>query len=464
MRNYIIKRLVLFLPTLLIITLVVFLLSQLIPGDPAERLSGLLSEDQIGKSEDSNLSMYERTYLQLGLDMPLFYFSVQPRAAQFNTRQIAHPGWRNTLKNLMYETGDPQAAIHYFNKSKSILSITAEQCQEYQSAHSFYEKLPYADDLNSIRKLIDLYRSTAPKPYCKSHPVMQAWEKEALKLTQMTRKSDWWIPTVSWHGSKSQYHFWINNILSGNWGYSLRDGRPVNTKITSALYFTIYLSAFSLILTFFMGIPLGLFLAISKNKSLKKVLRAAVYGFYAMPLFWLATLLVIFFTTSEYGSWTNLFPSPASTLIKTQSNYLDFLNLLYFLSLPIICMAFNGMAFVARQMEQSALREREKLYITMSKAKGNSQLITVWKYLFPNAAFPLITLLGTLLPALISGSVVIEVIFNIPGMGRLLWDSIFGQDWNTVFAILLLGGILTLIGQLLADLLYAKTDPRVSYD
>jgi len=132
--------------------------------------------------------------------------------------------------------------------------------------------------------------------------------------------------------------------------------------------------------------------------------------------------------------------------------------------LPVLCLASGGIAFVARQMEQSAVRENSARYITMSRLKGNTEQTTIWRHLFPNSLFPLITLLGALIPGLVSGSVVIEVIFNIPGMGRLLWDSVFGQDWNTVFAILMIGALLTLAGQLVADILYAKTNPKVRYD
>ena len=237
----------------------------------------------------------------------------------------------------------------------------------------------------------------------------------------------------------------------------------MGTRIYSALGYTLWLSLWSILLTFIPGIPLGLFLAVSKKKYLKNSLRTLVYGLYSTPLFWLATLLLIFFTSPDYGSWTHIFPSPAALMLQDSGTGGLWASIGYF-ALPVICLSLNGMAFIARQMEQSAVREKFKTYILMSKARGNTDFKTLWHHLFPNALFPMITLLGAVLPALISGSLVIEVIFNIPGMGRLMWDSIFGQDWNTVYTVLMLGGILTIAGQLLADLLYVKNDPRVHYD
>lgn len=467
MRQYIFKRLIFSIPTLFLITIIVFGLSKAMPGDAAERLTGAIEIEFEGEDYSRHLSRYERTYRQLGLDLPHFYLSVQPAAVDPNLRNLPDAQLRKSLKGLMYETGSPELVMEYQQTASAFFdylrSLKGAECMPPTPLNQLERGYRQSLSVEQLQEMRGILSSEEVAGSCREHDTFIHFNSSLHQLIQQERSNFWWVPKLYWNGTDNQYHRWISQVVRGNWGYSLRDGRPIGNKIYSALSYTLYLSAMGITLTFLLGIPLGLFLAVSKREKIKSLFRTIIYGLYAMPLFWMATLLLIFFTTEEYGKWTNIFPSPTSIMMQSRDG-LSVFSSFFYLFLPIVCLALNGMAFVARQMEQSALREKYKAYIAMSKAKGNSNRTTLWAHLFPNATFPLITLLGAILPSLISGSVVIEVIFNIPGMGRLLWDSIFGQDWNTVYAILLLGGVLTVLGQLLADILYAKTDPRVRYD
>ena len=467
MRNYLLKRILLFLPTLLVISLVVFFLSKIIPGDPAERLTGILSIDGDEHFDRAAMTNYQRTYRHLGLDKPLFYFSLHPRAREANLRDIERPAIRNNIKKLMYETGKAELVRSYFEAGKALsnaIRFHLDECDTATFWADFEHQMNRAGSKEEVADITGNALLFMPDEQCGFRMFVEDWWKYADKIASTDRPFGWWLPKLSWHGTQNQYHDWLAGILSGDWGYSLRDGRSVGLKIRNSIGYTLSISFFSLLLTFAAGIPLGMYLATSKQKRWKEVLRKVVYALYAVPLFWLATLLVVFFTTEEYGKWTNIFPSPGQIMLHTMDGTAGFFQGLSYLLLPVVCLAAGGVAFVARQMEQTSLREDASRYITMSRLKGNSESATIWKHLFPNAVFPLITLLGALIPGLISGSVVIEVIFNIPGMGRLMWDSIFGQDWSVVFAILFIGAVLTLVGQLIADILYARANPKVRYD
>ncbi|MDX1410254.1 MAG: ABC transporter permease, partial [Saprospiraceae bacterium] len=136
-------------------------------------------------------------------------------------------------------------------------------------------------------------------------------------------------------------------------------------------------------------------------------------------------------------------------------------SLVAHLFLPVLCLLLAALAYLTRQMRGAMLSEMGKDYIRMARVKGLSDRAVYWKHAFRNALFPMITLVGAAIPASISGSVIIEVIFNIPGMGRLLYDGILRQDWPVVFTIVLLSALLTVIGYLVSDLLYRIVDPRV---
>ncbi|TVR84379.1 MAG: ABC transporter permease [Saprospirales bacterium] len=467
MGKYLLKRIMLFLPTLFVISLVVFGFSRLMPGDPAERLTGIVDFDGDPTLEFALQTHYERTYRQLGLNLPGFYFSIRPAAINADLSLVYNPEDRKSLILLMYETGEPDQVMSHYLLARQLISNYRQSKADCTAAISEKIDLLTLSSLSSIDQIhsarINLSEATLESA-CPTASISNEWLNVAGTLTESQRGALWWMPVIRWNGTENQYHKWLQNIASGHWGYSLRDGRSVGSKISGALDYTLRISFWSIVLTFLLGIPIGLFLGISENQSAKRILRSIIYAFYALPLFWLATLCVIFFTTDEYGTWTNLFASPGQIMLSTADGGLNMWNSLSYLLLPVLCLTSGGVAFVARQMEQSAGRELNKRYILMSKAKGNTSIRTTLYHLFPNAAFPIITLLGALVSSLVSGVVIIEVIFNIPGMGRLLWDSIFGQDWNTLVAILLIGGILTLIGQLLADILYARFNPKVRYD
>jgi len=168
------------------------------------------------------------------------------------------------------------------------------------------------------------------------------------------------------------------------------------------------------------------------------------------------------FTTPEYGM--KIFPSIwLESLSNKESILLQIGRNFNRLILPIICITYGSLAFVSRQLRSSMVETLQQDYIKTARAKGLSERKVVWKHAFRNALFPLITIFASVLPSAFAGSVIIEVIFNIQGMGYLLFDSIMNSDWQVVYAIIMIATILTIVGILLADILYALVDPRVRF-
>ena len=214
----------------------------------------------------------------------------------------------------------------------------------------------------------------------------------------------------------------------------------------------------SMVLIFLIGIPIGVYCAQHKDTISDKFLTSFVFAGYAMPTFWLALLLMMFF-----GVYLELLPiSGLKSFNYSEMTPLEKLwDLMSHLILPIGISAFGGLAGISRYMKNSLLEVLRQEYITTARAKGLPEHIVIRKHALRNALLPVITILGLSVPGLIGGSVIFESIFSIPGMGQLFYMSVMARDYPTIMGILVIGAFLTLIGNLLADIMYGVVDLRI---
>jgi peptide/nickel transport system permease protein len=256
-----------------------------------------------------------------------------------------------------------------------------------------------------------------------------------------------------------QYYMWVKRFVKLDFGTSFaQDRRPVIDKIKERIPVTISINFFSMALIFLIGIPIGIYCARYKDSILDKGLTAFVFAGYAAPTFWIALLLMIFF--GVYLDWL-----PISGL--KSFNYEEFspigkaVDLTKHLALPICISAFGGFAGISRYMKNSLLEVLRQEYIITAYAKGLPESMVLRKHALRNALLPVITILGLSVPGLIGGSVIFESIFSIPGMGQLFYMSVMSRDYPTIMGILVIGAFLTLLGNLIADIMYAVADPRI---
>ena len=269
------------------------------------------------------------------------------------------------------------------------------------------------------------------------------------------------FPQIKWHGTKNQYHNWFFGFLKGDFGNSYFDRQPVTDRIWSALHWTLLINLVSILLAYLIAIPLGVFSAGKVGSKFDKTTSLILYVLYAIPAFWLATLLIMFFASSDWLYW---FPAGGvGSLDENFSTWQSFKNITWHLTLPIFCVTYVALTFITKQVRASMIDTLNQDYIKTAYVKGLSKTEVLWKHGFRNSLFPLLTMFANILPATIGGSVIIEIIFSIPGMGRLAYEGLFQQDWPLVFTITMLGAILSLIGNLLADISYTIADPRVSF-
>lgn len=256
-----------------------------------------------------------------------------------------------------------------------------------------------------------------------------------------------------------QYWIWVKKLAVLDLGKSFStDHRPVADKIFERLPITILINVLSLILILAIAIPIGVLSAVRRNSLFDKLTSVFVFIGFAMPTFWLALLLMILFGV-QLG-WL-----PISGIRSLNYEYLPagaaFWDLVKHLILPVTLSAFGGLAGLSRYMRSNMLEVIRQDYITTARAKGLSERAVIYKHALRNALLPVITILGLSIPGLIGGSVIFETIFAIPGMGQLFYMSVMSRDYPVVMGILFIGAVLTLLGNLIADVSYAVADPRI---
>ena len=256
-----------------------------------------------------------------------------------------------------------------------------------------------------------------------------------------------------------QYWNWLKRVSVLDFGLSISpDRRPVWDKIKERIGITLGLNLLSLLIILAVAVPLGVVAACRPYSWFDKGTTLFVFFGFAMPSFWLALLLIMFF--GVYLDWL-----PISGL--TSLNFRQFTfwqkvqDLGAHVTLPVLGAAFMGLAGMSRYMRGSMLEVVRQDYIITARAKGLPERTVIFKHALRNALLPLITMLGLSVPGLIGGSVIFESIFAIPGMGQLFYGAVMARDYSLVMGELVIGAILTLLGNMLADVGYALADPRI---
>ncbi|MEX2220345.1 MAG: ABC transporter permease [Candidatus Rokuibacteriota bacterium] len=258
-----------------------------------------------------------------------------------------------------------------------------------------------------------------------------------------------------------QYWQWLKRAVRLDFGRSfLPDGRPVLTKIGERLPVTLFLNLIEMAIIVGLAVPIGVLSATRQYSLYDKITTIFVFVGFATPDFWLALLLMILFGV-QLG-WL-----PISGLRSLNWEYMSFWqqqwDFFAHLILPIVVATFGGLAGFSRYMRQSMLEVVRQDYVQTARAKGLSERVVISKHALRNALLPVVTILALALPGLIGGSVIIESIFAIPGMGQLMVQSVFSRDYPVVMGNLVIVATLTLVANLVADITYGLVDPRIRF-
>lgn len=264
----------------------------------------------------------------------------------------------------------------------------------------------------------------------------------------------------------------LMSVAAPDMGVSFARSRPVIELIRHALPVTLLLNLIAFPIIYMIAIPSGMLAALRRGQWQDVTLGMAFVALWAIPIVWAGVLCVGFLANNEYLGWfpvTGLHSSDASRFLflpswgedGLQRGYL--LDTLWHITLPVLCLVYGGFAILSKQTRAAMLDNLNADYVRTAKAKGVPRKDVIFRHVFRNSLLPLITIFVTIFPAMLSGSVVIEKIFSIPGMGNLIIEAIYLRDREIILAVTLFAAAINLIALLIADVLYALADPRISY-
>ncbi|MCF6239180.1 MAG: ABC transporter permease [Candidatus Marinimicrobia bacterium] len=458
MWRYFLKRILLIFPTLFGISIITFIIIKLAPGDPTAFKMG---NQQTGMSSDQNMAkqVIEQTREIYGLDKPLM------------------------LNFTIYNYEDNWAALQQYlaaghpTSGRQYDDIVEPLKQADEVAVPFFVALLAGNTLTEAETLVVLDILTIKQKLSISS--LMSLEK------QLEYVNNWWYGGIDSTGvsrkaardsyqftgfqkfkmifTEAQYPRWLVRMMMLDFGNSIKDNRPVWDHIKESVPVSLIFTFISFILAYMIAIPLGIYSATHQYTTGDKVTTVILFILYSLPNFWVATMAIVFFGG---GDFFDVFPvSGLHSLGAEDLSTWEYLkDLAHHVALPLIIWTYGSFSALSRYMRGSMLEVIRQDYIRTARAKGLSERVVTYKHALRNSLIPIITMLANLLPLAISGSIIIESIFSIPGMGQLSFNAVLFRDYPVIMAVTTISAMLTLSGILLSDLLYAVVDPRITFE
>jgi peptide/nickel transport system permease protein len=250
----------------------------------------------------------------------------------------------------------------------------------------------------------------------------------------------------------AEYLTWLGHVLSGNLGHSLRLNESVGALLAASLPRTLVLTGLSTLIALVVAVPVGLVQAVRRNSPVDHLLRGLTYLLYGAPPFVLGLLLILYLAVDLHIFGAEGPQAPGIGAFITDARDL---------TLPVATLTLVTIAIFARYMRSSALDSLGQEYVQAARARGGGEGRVVVSHVLRNSLVPIVTLLGLSLPQIVGGALVVEILFNIPGMGWQIWQAAVNHDFPVTLGFTLVIGVAAALGSLLADIGYALLDPRV---
>ena len=282
-----------------------------------------------------------------------------------------------------------------------------------------------------------------------------------IRIAEVEKMREAFGLTKPWY---TAYWQWLGNLLRGDLGDSVTRPARVADVIGQRIGPTLILELTSLFITYLLSIPIGLYATARSGRLDERVTSTVLYMLYSLPVFVAALFLQVFFAVKLRGT---AFELPLFGMKGDDFDQLSTIGQVLDISrhafLPVVCYTYGSLAYYSRFIHANMQEVIRQDYIRTARAKGVGPYRVLVHHAFRNTLIPLVTMIGLTLPYLLSGSIILEYIFSWPGMGKLFFESIRERDYPTMMGLMLMFSVLTLLGQMLADFLYAVVDPRVTY-
>ncbi len=479
MLQYTLRRILLMVPVFFLISLLVFLLLNLAPGRPGER--GGAESGQSGKTEvtSESVMLFKQ---QFALDKPIL----------LNTRSWMDQGEvRRLLSDAYGLEGDPTpadrvaarealedggfylvrhlVALILQDQSPALRKVAADTIVLSAKKPLLSESSAGAEEVTRANHTLDAFNREFREWKCGDNEEV---EPCLVRITPLWQ--GWWEANhadYEFEGSEKLSSFFLDTRFAAYWhkllnldlGISVVNHEPVLPQLLGRIKYSISLSLLSILLAYTLAVPLGVYSAVRPGSTADNVSTVALFVLYSLPTFFTGTVLL---KLLSQGTPLEIFPTGGfyNSDDPPQTTLGQLVDILWHIAMPVATSTSVALAALSRYARTGVIDVIRADYIRTARAKGLSEPVVIIKHAVRNGMIPILTLLGGLLPVLVSGSVVIEVVFNIPGMGTFLIDAINQRDYNVVMAVLLASSLLTQVGILISDLSYALVDPRISLD
>ena len=558
-------RIFIFIPTILLISLLSFVISLNAPGDPVDKLATAMGQDGASnQNQSSNLIVKTKIRKSLGLDRPVFYFGLGTLSDCDTLYRIIDKEEREALKVLNRSVGDWDLVMNFqsiVEKKIKSLNLFKNDSTLTETEKDLSAKMVFQLNMLKVSKtLADYNRRLEQLDTINLNLDLGINFKELkesyLELDQTKNSWKVYVPSFNFYGFNNQYHIWlfgdlflekdVSNVLiegtsmnkaiqnflktnqsaseievgnelfaiekksndkfivqlvkrknkgiwkeeydeellifknddgafcyekdsgrkgvfRGDFGSSFVDGQPISKKLWAKFKISFRFIIFSIFLAYLVSIPIGIYSAYKKDGVFDRVSTVVLFVMYSLPSFFIGTILLYTFSNPDQWLW---FPEsglydPAIDM-ESLSLWDTIVHQLPYHVLPLIVYTYSSFAFLSRMMRVGMVDVFGQDYIRTARAKGLSEKKVVLKHALRNSLIPLITVFANVFPAAVGGSVIIEVIFSIQGMGLEGYNAILNYDYPMIMAIFTISGALTVLGYLVADILYSVVDPRIS--
>ncbi|HIG55774.1 MAG TPA: ABC transporter permease [Candidatus Latescibacteria bacterium] len=428
MLQYTIQRVLLAIPTLLGITLITFLIMRLAPGDPVDLfLGGAAGGEGISTDRQADMEKTrEDLRRQLGLDQPL------------------HMQYLIWLSRLVVQVEDLTA----FERGALLADTLLGELSPVERT-----ELAGLEGKQRKARFLEYFRRLSPDG-----------------VDALVESPFWQSRLFSVEGNYAYAGAGIEVLQTGDWrlvtlnfGRSFKDQERVIDHILDRLPITLEINLISLFFAYLIGVPLGILLSVKQNSAIDRLATTGTFMLWSMPSFWVGMLLILFFCNKEFYYW---FPASGIQSLHASEEWSAwrlFTDHAHHMVLPILASTYSSFAGISRYMRTSMLENLRLDYVRTAQAKGLRYRVVVLRHVLRNSLIPIVTLLAGLLPGMIAGSVFIETIFTIPGLGFLGFQSVIVRDYPMAMALFTIAGALSLVGILVADILLKAVDPRIEF-
>lgn len=468
MLKYLLRRVFLTLPTLLVVSLFAFWLGKCAPGDPVVNVFGDENFQTLDPAQQA--VRYQQNATQLGIHLPTFYLELTTAAYPDTLWKIFPLNRRERLRKLIGQTGNWPAVKDYDEKVSKLIRTVESLPASFPLTPVLGNELPdliRAEQLNQVDGSLNRLKALAVQTPASTTLSNAISELDACVQTLHGQKTLVKLntPALHWYGFNNQYHQWLKGFVTGDLGLT-RKKVAVWTDLQASFYTTLAINGIAILLAYLIAVPLGVEMARKKGRRLDRWGKRGLVFMYSMPVFWLGGLLIMLVMNTEFGR--SAIPSPYFDIqdawLPGKTSFIDWwsANASKCL-LPILILTLHAVAVLAIQMRSGVLDTLKADYIRTARAKGVGEEEVYWSHAFRNALFPIITIFASVLPALFTGSLVVEALFNFPGMGSKTLEAYSGNDLPLLSAIMMVAALLTVLGGLLADIFYMWADPRVRF-